>query len=131
MNMPPWIKDFSGVILFAALAVVAIVIDERSRAHSESVKTGQIGRSAVGIECVTRAFQAFNSQKSKIMEEMQAAKVPLATIEQTIALRRMEEGYCNAVVQCSGYIDTIRTSVEFSRCIEEETREKYECDPSK
>jgi len=78
--------------------------------------------------CVTAAFNDYNAANLALI-----TKIPMP-VETTIAQRRLQEQYCLRAAHCelpsmASQEGTVLLDVEFSKCLEEEAKEKYDLVP--
>jgi hypothetical protein len=78
--------------------------------------------------CTVAAFKDYNASNLALL-----ATNPMP-VETTIAQRRLQEQYCLRVAHCElasmpSQESTVVLDVEFSKCLEEEAKEKYDLVP--
>jgi hypothetical protein len=78
--------------------------------------------------CAIAAFRDYTRQKIALSQRA----TPFLSVESLIAQRRLEEQFCQHLVQCDlGAVanDDVRFGAEFSSCLQDEALEKYDAVP--
>lgn len=73
--------------------------------------------------CATQALQDYAAQKVALYTKISAQALPLPSVEDILARRRLEESYCAREIQC--FVTPTETrGVMFSNCLDAEHDER-------